>query len=491
MSVSPIATREFAWARSGCRMMRTASQSSRTGTATPARPNVPATTPWTTLPNVPWMPHHSRAATTTARAMRVNATPSRRCAGSRSLAPLPMVRTSDPTPCAAPSQTPAPRGRATAALPPADAPGGARWRRRTVRDRCRRATCRGPRTNRRAPRCGRWCAVARGPTCLRGRAGRHSGPNLPARTTAPGTPGRVSPRDRGPVRSHRPGPTRTSGGPMDEPAGSQRADDDATTDAAFPHPATSSRSARGLGGHRDDLDDDVDGRGRARRRSARRRPRGHGRGGRGAGQGRARPGLARDRRVRDAPALGPRAVVPFLGDAPRYATTRGTDAARSRERTWSPRLTPRHPATTRRWWARSPRSPAAHDACPGRPAGRPTEGPPRRPTSSPASRPAPSWSSTTPTRRGTRRSSCTVCCSPATCSRTWRCRSSTPGRATRCARTAARSTRSSSRRATSTLSSRATEPGGRSGRRRRALRDRPRLPRRAGARGRAHGRRGG
>ncbi len=55
-------------------------------------------------------------------------------------------------------------------------------------------------------------------------------------TTAPGTPGRVSPRDRGPVRSHRPGPTRTSGGPMDEPAGSQRADDDATTDAAFPHP---------------------------------------------------------------------------------------------------------------------------------------------------------------------------------------------------------------------------------------------------------------
>src|SRR5690606_9652336 len=80
-------------------------QSSRTGTATPARPNVPATTPCTTLPNVPWMPHHSRAATTTARPMRKNATPSRRCAGSSSLAPFPMVRTSAPTPCAAPSQT--------------------------------------------------------------------------------------------------------------------------------------------------------------------------------------------------------------------------------------------------------------------------------------------------------------------------------------------------------------------------------------------------
>src|SRR6478609_9531220 len=90
--IAPMPMREFAWFRSGCRINRIAMPTSATGTATATRPNVPATTTCTASPAMPSRPHHSRAATTIARAMRKNAAPSRRSAGSRSRAPWPTRR---------------------------------------------------------------------------------------------------------------------------------------------------------------------------------------------------------------------------------------------------------------------------------------------------------------------------------------------------------------------------------------------------------------
>ena len=60
------------------------------------------TTACTTSPKVPATPHHSRAATMTASAMRANPMPSRRCSGSRSAALWPTRRTAPPARCETP-----------------------------------------------------------------------------------------------------------------------------------------------------------------------------------------------------------------------------------------------------------------------------------------------------------------------------------------------------------------------------------------------------
>ncbi len=66
----------------------------------------PATTAWMTSPATPCTPHHSRAATTTARPIRAKPRPSRRCSGSRSRAELPTRRTAPPARCETPIQVP-------------------------------------------------------------------------------------------------------------------------------------------------------------------------------------------------------------------------------------------------------------------------------------------------------------------------------------------------------------------------------------------------
>ena len=80
----PMPIRPFAAARSGWRIRRMPKNSRTSGSASPTRPSVPATTACTTSPKAPSTPHHSTAATTIASATRVNPSPSRRSSGSRS-----------------------------------------------------------------------------------------------------------------------------------------------------------------------------------------------------------------------------------------------------------------------------------------------------------------------------------------------------------------------------------------------------------------------
>ena len=93
----PSATRLTASTRSGCRISSTPRVSRTSGRARPTRPSVPATTACTTSPTGPGRPHHSRAATTSAAPMKASPSPSRRCAGSRSRAPLPTRRAIPPS----------------------------------------------------------------------------------------------------------------------------------------------------------------------------------------------------------------------------------------------------------------------------------------------------------------------------------------------------------------------------------------------------------
>ena len=102
----PTPIRLVAAESSGARSRRRPSPRRTSGTAYPTRPTVPATTAWTPSPTAPWMPHHSRAATSTARAMRKKPTPSRRCSGSRSRADAPTRRTAPPARWLTPIQVP-------------------------------------------------------------------------------------------------------------------------------------------------------------------------------------------------------------------------------------------------------------------------------------------------------------------------------------------------------------------------------------------------
>src|SRR5690606_33355330 len=82
-------------------------------------------TAWIASPTGPLSDHHSRTATTTASASSRKPTPSRRCSGSSSRAPAPILRTAPPVTFAMPIQVPraARQGRPTtpprrAAVPP-------------------------------------------------------------------------------------------------------------------------------------------------------------------------------------------------------------------------------------------------------------------------------------------------------------------------------------------------------------------------------------
>ena len=94
-----------AWS-SGARSRRSPSSRKAIGRANATRPSVPAATAWMTSPATPCRPHHSRAATTMARAMNAKPMPSRRCSGSRSRAEVPMRRTVPPATWAIPIQVP-------------------------------------------------------------------------------------------------------------------------------------------------------------------------------------------------------------------------------------------------------------------------------------------------------------------------------------------------------------------------------------------------
>ena len=103
---SPMPIRPPASASCGCRRMRTPRPSSTSGTTRPTRPKVPATTACTTWPTGPCRSHHSTAATTVARPSSASPIPSRRWAGSRSRALLPIRRARAPTRWAMPSHRP-------------------------------------------------------------------------------------------------------------------------------------------------------------------------------------------------------------------------------------------------------------------------------------------------------------------------------------------------------------------------------------------------
>ncbi len=98
----PTTMRLVAASSCGARSMRRPRAIRTSGTAYATRPKVPAKTACTTWPKVPETPHHSRAATTTARAMRAKPMPSRRCSGSRSAALWPTRRTAPPARCETP-----------------------------------------------------------------------------------------------------------------------------------------------------------------------------------------------------------------------------------------------------------------------------------------------------------------------------------------------------------------------------------------------------
>ena len=105
-AVTPMPMRLLdAWS-SGARSRRSPSSRNAIGSANATRPSVPAATAWMTSPATPCRPHHSRAATMMASAMKANPMPSRRCSGSSSRAELPMRRTVPPATCAIPIQVP-------------------------------------------------------------------------------------------------------------------------------------------------------------------------------------------------------------------------------------------------------------------------------------------------------------------------------------------------------------------------------------------------
>ncbi len=100
--------------RSGSRMLRHPIRTSISGTNQPTFPTEPETTVRADSMTVPGSCHHTAAAATTARPMRKRPMPSRRCSGSRSRAPRPILRASAPTAWARPSQraaTPRPSAR--------------------------------------------------------------------------------------------------------------------------------------------------------------------------------------------------------------------------------------------------------------------------------------------------------------------------------------------------------------------------------------------
>lgn len=77
--------------------MRTAIRTRVMGTRTSRAPTAPVTIAVTRDEMGPLVPHHTAAATTTARATRMSPSPSRLCAGSRSRAPRPSPRAARPT----------------------------------------------------------------------------------------------------------------------------------------------------------------------------------------------------------------------------------------------------------------------------------------------------------------------------------------------------------------------------------------------------------
>ena len=91
--------------RSGSRMLRQPMSTSTSGTSQPTLPTDPATTVRTPSITVPGSCHQTAAAATTASPMTNSPTPSRRCSGSRSRAPRPIERASEPSPWAIPSHT--------------------------------------------------------------------------------------------------------------------------------------------------------------------------------------------------------------------------------------------------------------------------------------------------------------------------------------------------------------------------------------------------
>ncbi len=101
-AVVPTSRRELALSSLGARRRWTPTASRTRGTAYPTRPKVPATTAWTTVPTAPGIAHHSRAATTTARATKSRPSPSRRCSGSRSRPVSPTLRATEPVAWARP-----------------------------------------------------------------------------------------------------------------------------------------------------------------------------------------------------------------------------------------------------------------------------------------------------------------------------------------------------------------------------------------------------
>ena len=100
----PMASRLVASRWSGPRRTWRPKASRTSGTAYATVPKVPAKTAWTMLPKKPGRPHHSRAATTTARAISARPRPSRLCSGSRSRPAAPTLRTALPVTLAMPIQ---------------------------------------------------------------------------------------------------------------------------------------------------------------------------------------------------------------------------------------------------------------------------------------------------------------------------------------------------------------------------------------------------
>ena len=105
-ALHPMPIRPVSACRSGCRSSRQASSASMMGTDQSSVPKTPLTRPWTTPAAVPLASRQIIAASTIAPASTAKPRPSRRWAGSSSLAPWPRARAALPTPPANSSHTP-------------------------------------------------------------------------------------------------------------------------------------------------------------------------------------------------------------------------------------------------------------------------------------------------------------------------------------------------------------------------------------------------
>ncbi len=101
----PMVTRPVAALSSGLRSTRQARPRSRNGRITSRLPSAPVTSEPTMPPRPVVTFHHTEKATRTASAMKSRPRPSRRWAGSSSLAPRPRVRTAPPTTWPRPTHT--------------------------------------------------------------------------------------------------------------------------------------------------------------------------------------------------------------------------------------------------------------------------------------------------------------------------------------------------------------------------------------------------